>query len=219
MHSDLFRELLPHDVASISADPRNALVEALPEEAELVAQAIPGRRREFACGRWCARNALKRFGIHDFPLRRGPHREPIWPAGIVGSITHTSGVCAAAAASAKRYFGLGLDVEPDKELEQRLVERVSTANERSYAGFLLPELSARLVFSAKEAVYKCQFYLTRRFLDFNDVSIDLEADGVFQTRVHVSLSELQGSIFVGRWERRNGYFLTASWLVNPRQNA
>jgi len=128
-------------------------------------------------------------------------------------VTHTAGLCVVAVGAAARYYGLGIDVEPDAVLEARIQDRVSTRAERARAGFLDPAVAARVIFSAKEAVYKCQFYLTRQFLDFSDVSIDLEATGAFRTRLHVDVPGLQSrSAFVGRWARRDGYLFTASWL-------
>lgn len=213
MRSHLFFGLLPQDVVVSYGDPREPFAELLPEEEALISRAVPARRREFSCGRCCARRALEHFGVRDFPLLSGPRREPIWPLGVVGSVTHTTGLCVVAVGAAARYDGLGIDVEPDAALESRLHDRVSSSAERASAGFLAPSIAARVIFSAKEAVYKCQFYLTRQFLDFSDVSIDLEAMGTYRAQLHVDVPELQSkSAFVGRWARRDGYLLTASWL-------
>jgi 4'-phosphopantetheinyl transferase EntD len=209
--------LLPDDVQTAWGDPRKEMPRVMPAEEALVANAVPKRRLEFAHGRVYARRALKHFGVENFALLSGPQREPIWPPGIVGSVTHTDGLCAVAAAEGARYVGIGIDVECDEPLEPKLAALVCGPEElgrQARATFLDPGVAARLSFSAKEAVYKCQFYLTRRVLCFSDVGIELEPDGTFRVRVFADVVELgQGETFVGRWTRRSGFLLTAAWMT------
>jgi 4'-phosphopantetheinyl transferase EntD len=62
-----------------------------PGEADLVADAVEKRRREFVTTRRCARQALAQLGVPPVPIRPGPGRAPVWPAGVVGSLTHCAG--------------------------------------------------------------------------------------------------------------------------------
>lgn len=160
----------------------------LADEAHYVAQARLKRLQEFAAGRACARAALEQFGVHGFVLRAAADRQPLWPDGYVGSITHTAGFCAAAAASRTHVLAIGVDSEcvgaptPDiwsticREEELDWLQSLS-AGERPAA--------VTLVFSAKEAFYKCQYPLVSEWLDFHDLRIELpewgQATGVFQT--------------------------------------
>jgi len=157
-----------------------------PVEAHYVARARAKRLQEFAAGRACARTALAEFGVLDVELPAAADRQPLWPPGFLGSITHTAGFCAAAVASCADIRFLGLDSEivgaatcdiwptvcRDDELEW--IETLPRA-ERSAA--------VTLVFSAKEAFYKAQYPLVSEWLDFHDVSIRAPAwnaaDGVF----------------------------------------
>jgi 4'-phosphopantetheinyl transferase EntD len=148
-----------------------------PEEAKCVENAVPSRRREFAQGRLCARRALSALGIRDFPLLAGKDRAPIWPEGIVGSITHCRGYCAVAVARGGKFSGLGIDVELAEPLGEELIPMVCLGTEldrlaesaESSRGTL-----AKLIFSAKESVFKCIYPSTGVFLEFHDCEIDLD---------------------------------------------
>src|SRR5271169_2601616 len=70
----------------------------LPAEAQALSKAVLKRVQEFAAGRLCARALLAEFGIHDFPIKVADDRQPVWPETLVGSITHTAGLCAAVVA-------------------------------------------------------------------------------------------------------------------------
>lgn len=150
----------------------------LPEEALAVRCARDARRREFAAGRLCARRALAELGYADFPLRTGADRRPLWPAQVIGSISHTRGACAAVVAPRRRYCAIGLDMEVVGSVTPDIWPIVCTAAESDWLS-ALPEsaqaLHAALIFSAKEAFYKCQFGLTGRWLDFQDVALDPDA--------------------------------------------
>jgi len=148
-----------------------------PEEAGCVRNAVAARRKEFAQGRLCARRVLAELGISDFPLLAGKDRAPIWPAGIVGSLTHSGGTCAVAIARADRFAGLGIDVETAEPLGEELVELVCLESELAWLREL-PEASqgilARLLFSAKESVFKCFYPISGVFLEFHDCEIRIE---------------------------------------------
>jgi 4'-phosphopantetheinyl transferase EntD len=149
----------------------------LPEEAAgLGLGAQPARVQEFSAGRACARRALAEFGIVDFPVRVGAKREPLWPEGYVGSITHTDGLCAAAVGESGSFLGIGLDVERSGRVGASLQARICVPAELDWlAGLAAAEASAAatLVFAAKEAFYKAQFPVLRQWLYFEAVAIEL----------------------------------------------
>jgi len=211
----MFDDLLPADFAVEWGDPGQPSLPLFPEEQALVATAVEKRRLEFARGRQCARAALRRLGLPDTPLLTGREREPLWPSDVVGSITHTSGMCLAAVARRERYTGVGIDVEPASPLEPRLARRVATEVEMNALGSMAPLLAARVIFSAKESFYKCQFYLSRQFLDFDAVEIELEARGDFSLRLLVDAGPLAaGTRFRGRWRQTDGFLCTAMFLAS-----
>jgi 4'-phosphopantetheinyl transferase EntD len=165
-------ELVPAGVVVADATgplPGEAL---LPEEEPLVARAVAKRRAEFTTVRTCARIALGRLGLPPAPLLSGPSREPLWPAGIVGSITHCDGYRAAAVARAGEVASIGIDAEPHDALPAGILPRVTLPAERDHLRDLPPGLHwDRLLFSAKESVYKAWFPLARRWLGFEDAAL------------------------------------------------
>jgi 4'-phosphopantetheinyl transferase EntD len=147
----------------------------MPEEAACIRGAGAKRRREFTAGRLCAREALASLGIHGFPLVVGESRVPVWPPGVVGSISHCKGFCGVAVARQGVVGGLGLDVERAEPLEPELLVRICTPRERERLATRggAPD-AGKLTFCAKESFYKCYFPLTRTFLGFQDVEVEFE---------------------------------------------
>ena len=165
--------LLPAAVAV--ADARGPLPgEALlPEEEQLVARAVEKRRSEFTTVRTCARIALAELGVGPVPLLSGPKREPLWPAGIVGSLTHCDGYRAAAVARDTDLASLGIDAEPHAALPDGILPRVSLPEERAHLRGLPAGVHwDRLLFSAQESVYKTWFPLAREWLGFEDARLE-----------------------------------------------
>jgi 4'-phosphopantetheinyl transferase EntD len=147
----------------------------LPAEAMHMGRAVPKRVQEFAAGRLCARRALAEFGIVDFPIRVADDRQPIWPDSFVGSITHTEGYGAAVVAERRRIRALGLDSEIVGQVKAPLWATICTPSEIAWLRSLPPSeqaAAATLIFSAKEAFYKCQYPLTRERLDFLDAMVE-----------------------------------------------
>jgi 4'-phosphopantetheinyl transferase EntD len=180
--------LFPASVLTLPATPEMWDGTLLPEEeACLSPRAIVKRRREFTAGRVCARAALERLGIRGFPLVAGEDRSPVWPPGIVGSLSHCGDYCGVAIARRGEIAGVGFDVERARPLEGRVASIICTPAEtrriESQPG-LPPGLGAMIVFSAKESTYKCYHPITKTFLDFHDVEIDLvPGAGTFTARI------------------------------------
>src|SRR5262249_37853627 len=143
----------------------------LPEEAtQLGARVVAKRRREFTLGRACARRALDSLGIHGVAVPRGADREPVWPPGITGSITHCAGDCAAVVARQEHVASIGIDAEVHAPLPDGVAEMVCTLAEQRWVRSL-PDAGVHwptLIFSAKESIYKAWFPLARRWLGFKD---------------------------------------------------
>ena len=148
----------------------------LPAEAAYLGRSVPKRAREFAAGRLCARRALAEFGIADFPIEVAADRRPLWPPSIVGSITHTDGFCAAVVAERSSLVSIGIDSEGAESVKPELWESICVADEIAWLNSLAAtqrRAAATLMFSAKEAFYKCQYPLTLQFLGFLDVQVQL----------------------------------------------
>jgi 4'-phosphopantetheinyl transferase EntD len=226
----VIEEILPSAVASaeVFADPPGASL--FPQEAPIVAGAADKRRREFTTGRHCARIALAKLGVAPAPILTGERGAPRWPPGIVGSITHCDGYRAAAVARASAVMSIGLDAEPNAPLPGGVLDLVSLATERPRLAALAAVAPGtcwdRLLFSAKESVYKAWFPITRRWLGFEEADVTIGADGTFTASVRAAAApgEPDGqppASFAGRWVAGGGLVLTAVSVpraaITPRQ--
>lgn len=119
--------------------------------------------------------ALARLGVCSRGIDHGDAGEPLWPAGVVGSVTHGERFHAAAAAHTSQVHAIGIDVVTHRELPESLRTYVRTRAETEHLLHLstvIPEvLWDCVLFGAKEAVYKAQFPITRQWLEFRDVEI------------------------------------------------
>jgi 4'-phosphopantetheinyl transferase EntD len=213
----VIEEILPPEVAAAEAFDDAAPAVLFPAEEAAIARAAPRRRSEFATGRACARAALAKLGLPPSPIVPGPRGAPRWPAGVAGSITHCAGYRASAVAYLTDVASIGLDAEPNAPLPDGVLERIAVAQERAW----LPELAAavpglswdRLLFCAKESVYKAWFPLTRRWLGFEQAVITVDPqDGAFTAELLEPAEALDGrrlAGFAGRWLARDGLVLTA----------
>lgn len=149
-----------------------------PGEETLVARAVEQRRREVVTARRCAREALAVLGRPATVIHRGPRGEPVWPSGVIGSITHCAGYRAAAVARAGDLASVGIDAEPHHPLPEGIDEVVTLPGEHTMLRRLAiasPTLHwDRLLFSAKEAVFKAWHPLTRRELDFTEAELEFD---------------------------------------------
>jgi len=176
----MIERLLPAPIVSVEAFEDVPGEEPLAGEQHLVAGVVETRRCEFITARRCAREALKRLGHAPVPILSGDRRAPQWPDGIIGSITHCSAYRAAAVVSTASVAAIGIDAEPHGPLPKGVEEYVTLAQERD----MLAELRAshpglhwdKILFSAKESVYKAWFPLTERWLDFKDARLTIAPD-------------------------------------------
>jgi 4'-phosphopantetheinyl transferase EntD len=191
-----------------------------PEEAQAVRNAVPARRAQFEAGRACARQALRALGAPAVAIPVGPHREPVWPAGIVGSISHAGLHAAAAVAWSRHYRALGLDIEEVGDMEADALALIATDAEVRAAALRIPaNCAGRLVFSAKESVFKCLFPLLGRFIGFHEVVLHLEGDDF-----HIELAGTSGDSGVaaalrGAWCIEGSLIVTGAWLAPPDATA
>ncbi|MFI6449188.1 4'-phosphopantetheinyl transferase [Kitasatospora sp. NPDC050543] len=223
----MIERILPGQVVAIESTAQLPTVPAqheglFPEEQAHIARSVPHRQAEFHAVRACARRALAALGRPAVPLVPGPRGEPRWPDGVVGSMTHCAGYRAAALAPAAELLGVGIDAEPDQPLPDGVLEAVARPEELPRLAELArahPALSAdRLLFSAKESVYKAWFPLTGLMLDFSEASLTFAPDGTFTARLLVPGPVVAGRRlpgFEGRWLAASGLVVTAVAVPHP----
>ncbi len=210
----MIERILPAGVAAREVFGDDPAARLLPEEEHLVARAVEKRRRAFTIARMCARRALGDLGYPETAVLSGPTREPLWPDGVAGSITHCRNYCAAAVAPAHVVASVGIDAEPSGALPDGVLAKVSSSDERER----LERLPAgacwdRLLFSAKESVYKAWFPLTGRWLGFGDASVTIDpATGTFTAELLVEGPTVNGATvpaFEGSFLLEHDLVLTA----------
>lgn len=218
------QELLPAEV--VVAESREDLLEAelFAQESALIENAVEKRRREFVTARACAHTALRRLGLPASAILNGERGEPLWPDGVVGSITHCEGYRGCALAHASTIVTVGIDAEQNAPLPDGVLGEIARPEELSWLGELSRTVPAvcwdRLLFSAKESVYKAWFPLAKRWLGFEDALVRIDsrsggigaASGRFSARLLVDGSWGETGMltgFSGGWLVRDGLVLTA----------
>ncbi|KMK65644.1 4'-phosphopantetheinyl transferase [Puniceibacterium sp. IMCC21224] len=162
---DVARADLPSWLSVAVSDPRDPQSPLFPVEEAAIARAIVARRKEFSAGRVAARSALSAFDLVDIAVPMAEDRTPVWPAGIIGSITHTDTACVAVVARNRDARSVGIDLEPLTPLPPETVTQVCSLSELQ----CLPDaplIAARRIFCAKEAAYKAQYALSNTLFDF-----------------------------------------------------
>jgi len=188
-----------------------------PAEAEVISRSVEQKRAEFATARMCARKAMGELGLPPQQVLPGVRGEPQWPRGVIGSITHCMGYRAAVVGASSEGVTIGIDAEPDRGIADGVLEAISKPEEREAIRVLAREHPGpswdRLLFSAKESVYKAWFPLTRRWLDFESATVTFDpVRGTFFARLLVTGPSVLGrplNGFRGRWMVGNGLVLTA----------
>jgi 4'-phosphopantetheinyl transferase EntD len=218
----VIEELLPQTVVTVEAyGNEDADTPLYPEEAALVTRAVAKRRREFAVVRSCARRAMEKLGVPPQPVLPGERGAPRWPAGLAGSMTHCDGYCAAALVRATDLASLGIDAEVHGPLPEGVLPAVSLPAEAERLRRLAAHRPGvhwdRLLFSAKESVYKAWFPLTGEWLDFTEADIEISADpgdrprGTFRATLLVPGPRVGGrrlGHFDGQWAADRGLVAT-----------
>jgi len=184
-----------------------------PAEEAAVASAGAKRRSEFAAVRACARRALTSAGLGPGPVPRNQTGAPAWPSGVVGSMTHCKGYRACAIGRAEAFGAIGIDAEPHEPLPGGVLLMVANAAERAALACLAADGPRtcwdKLLFSAKEAVFKAWSPVARRWLGFTDAELTLDPGGSFTARLLVPRPDEVPAAYRGRWIVDRGLIATA----------
>ena len=212
----LARPLFQSDVALAVTDPLGTM--AAPFAGELAClspNAVDKRQREFAAGRAAAHSAMADLGWPPQPILVGKNRAPIWPVGLTGSITHTLSCAMAVVARNSDVLALGIDVEEDTPLEDKLLPAICSDFEQDWLKRQAhPGQLAKVIFSAKEAAYKCQYTVSQRFFGFDGMNLELDlAQACFQARFTADqLPFAKNDIISGRFAIGAGVIVTMAEL-------
>jgi 4'-phosphopantetheinyl transferase EntD len=193
-----------------------------PAEQKIIAHAVETRRREYATVRSCARACLARLGYPQVAILPGVGGAPSWPAGVQGSMTHCTGYAAAAVSHHRRILAIGIDAEPDAPLPDGILDLIATTAEQDHLAIIQRQPDSpnwdRLLFSAKESVYKAWFPLVGEWLDHQQAEILINPhDGTFKAQLSRDGLTVHGRHIRrlhGRWTRKQGILATAVVLAS-----
>lgn len=177
------------------------------EELLLIENAVPKRRAEFSAGRAAARKALGRIGIEPAPLMANKDRTLCWPTGTIGSVSHTHGCVAVAVTTDTQYASVGIDIETSGKMPTSIKDLVCSPTELNQLRSL--DLDAKLLFSAKEALFKCQFPVWGLRPDFLEVEIAIDiGNGTFKA-LTAPFDKMEGT-----FANTNNFLLTTALLAH-----
>lgn len=188
------------------------------DEIEYIRNAVEKRKLEYSSGRFCARAALAKLCVEPCPVRTGPMREPIWPNGVTGSITHSGSYCIAAVARTENITSIGIDIESSEMLDRDLVHLICTEEEIKNIDLCGVEVYEqdpyKIVFSIKESIFKCLYPLVEAFFDFKDVSIVLDQRSQSATIKLLSkeLLSYYGFYLKSRYFVLGNYIFSVVWI-------
>jgi 4'-phosphopantetheinyl transferase EntD len=183
-----------------------------PGEEAVIRDAAPKRQLEFTAVRACARQAMERAGLQPVPILPGPSGAPAWPRGVVGSMTHCGGYRACAVGRAELFAAIGIDAEPHDALPSRVLAMVAGQSERAALAKLAARAPGicwdRILFSAKESVFKAWYPATGRWLGFAGAEVTIDPAGTFAASLLVP-GPHPIDRYHGRWIVERGLLATA----------
>jgi 4'-phosphopantetheinyl transferase EntD len=216
----VIENLLPKEVtlriAPIAAETYNIH----PSELDSILPTTPRRIQEFSAGRYCAHAALREHGVEDFAVIRGDNREPIWPDQQVGSIAHCRDLAGAIVADKSKLKSIGLDIENHRPIKFAICRHICTEREIDWLTRQEPSQQIRLlqlIFSIKEAVFKCVFQASGIKLRFRECTLEF-LEPSLETRVeikHTGLALRHGEITICHSQDDAHLFSVAFWHHRP----
>lgn len=191
-----------------------------PELLSLGSGAVDARRSAFLLGRRAAHQALHQLGRDVGPILIGDQRQPLWPNGVVGSISHTDEWAVALIALQEHALGVGIDVEARGRTADELAgiyEQATVADERRWLDALpVGQREEQLlgIFSAKESTFKALFPIVNELFGFSAIALEPTNNGYCGTlRVDLHPRLITGYSLDIHCRRHEQHVLT--WLVLP----
>ena len=213
----LLSQVLPPEAMVVESRCDVGVDTLLPSERAGIAGAGPARQAEYATVRHCAREALGRLGVPAAPIGRAARGAPVWPPGVVGSMTHCRGFRAAAVARDSDLITLGIDAEPADRLREGVLARITRPDEAARVVALLEADPAvawdRALFSVKESLFKAWYPLVQEGLDFREAEVTLHTDNRCDVSVRRPVPGAMGELaWRAGWVVQDGIVATAVWV-------
>jgi len=160
------------------------------QERKIISGAVAKRQQEFATVRWCLRQLFQQLGIEYNSVLKGKDGEPILPHQLCGSVSHTNNAYCAAVAFKEKYKSLGIDIEDiNRDISESAIKFFMNKDELVLFKKNREIGYEKLVFSAKESVFKLLSPLIKESIHFSDVSIFPKDEGTFIYRINRDIND------------------------------
>jgi len=175
------------------------------------------RNQEYLLGRLAIKDALGSLGYPPTWIERDPlTKSPVWPEGITGSLSHSSGLALAVVGDSPPILGLGVDLEKaNRTIDLGIERHICTPDESDDLRSLHLENHAirlLLTFSAKESLYKCFFgRIPRDLLRFKNVSLKWESSKWTAHWKFPSEKKYSMETTIGYWGMDQNWLWTICW--------
>jgi len=164
------------------------------------------RKADHLAGRIAAFHALNRQTLPGI----GTSGEPLWPAGVSGSISH-SGTQAVAICRKNGLIGIDCEAIIDKHEVREIQDGVIDAREAQLlAGSGIPfDLAFTLTFSAKESLFKALFPQVQAWMGFERARVTALAANTLTLTLSRPLPPFaQNQAFTLHWSQINTQVIT-----------
>ena len=179
------------------------------DESLHIGHTVESRQFAFSTGRYLAKRALAESGVVVTSIPKHSSRRPVWPEGVVGSITHSRRYAIAVVGVGSGLAGIGVDLEVAGRVTEGIAETVMSPAERDWCRGALwqeqgadpsrsPPTAYTANFSAKEAVFKAVNPIVGLMVGFREVEIRWLADERAFTATYVGRNRENAIIDGGR---------------------
>jgi 4'-phosphopantetheinyl transferase EntD len=188
---------------------------------ESLCRSVEKRQAEYLAGRYCAKHALRAINLDAPAISSGKHREPLWPEGVVGSISHTNELAVACVSKSPHILGIGIDLEKiiDSETCKKIERMILTNRDRENTPRMLmsEEKYCSLVFSLKESFFKAAFNQVGKYFDFDSISIievdEIKCSAKFIINYNLSEKLKKGDILMGLYKQLTDMILVTTVVI------
>lgn len=140
---------------------------------EALRHAVRKRQAEYVASRWLVSKLFETVGIHNFQLLNRSDRSPIWPTGIIGSLSHHDHKIFAVIDKRAKWVGNDIERILSDHKAAELRSLIMTLEELALlnASGLSLSQATTLAFSIKETVYKAVYPDVQTLFGFEQVTI------------------------------------------------
>ncbi|TQV77353.1 4'-phosphopantetheinyl transferase superfamily protein [Aliikangiella marina] len=164
--------LCEYSIEDFSDELFTLLHESIPES---ILSSVKKRKAEFLAGRLMAQKVLRHLNSTSTHVGIGKQRNPIWPDGFIGSITHNNdtAICLAGLESELKYIGIDIENLIESNMVEEIKSTIISPKEEvtlRKANLNFPK-AFTLAFSAKESLFKALYSTVGDFFDFSAAEV------------------------------------------------